>query len=96
MQNYFSIQLLWVVKSLWLTFKKIPLAMRLFVLILICSVSFACASGVYAQNNAVISLKVQNQTVGDVLQRIEEQSEFGFFFNNKHVDLNRRVSVFAN
>lgn len=22
MQNYFSIQLLWVVKSLWLTFKK--------------------------------------------------------------------------
>ena len=27
MQNYFSIQFLWVVKSLWLTSKKIPLSM---------------------------------------------------------------------
>ena len=34
MQNYFSIQFLWVVKSLWLTSKKIPLSMRLLVLIL--------------------------------------------------------------
>ena len=32
MQNYFSIQFLWVVKSLWLTSKKIPLSMRLLVL----------------------------------------------------------------
>ena len=31
----------------------------------------------------------------DILKEIEEQSDFDFFFNNKHVDLNRRVSVSA-
>lgn len=40
MQNYFSIQLLRVVKSsLWLTSNKIPRTMRLFILFLICSMS---------------------------------------------------------
>lgn len=29
----------------------------------------------------------------DILKEIEEQSDFDFFFNNKHVDLNRRVSI---
>lgn len=29
----------------------------------------------------------------DILKEIEEQSDFDFFFNNRHVDLNRRVSI---
>lgn len=69
--------------------------MRLFILCLICSIGLVHAADSYAQN-AIISLDVQNQTVGNVLKEIESQSEFDFFFNNKHVDLNRRVSVSAN
>ncbi|WP_294471051.1 TonB-dependent receptor [uncultured Bacteroides sp.] len=94
MQNYFSIQVLWVVKSLWLTSKKIPLSMRLLVLFLVCSIGLTYAADSYAQK-AMISIDAHNQRVEDVLKEIEEQSDFDFFFNNKHVDLNRRVSVSA-
>lgn len=94
MQNYFSIQFLWVVKSLWLTSKKIPLFMRVFILFLVCSIGLSYAADSYAQK-AMISIDVHNQRVEDVLKEIEEQSDFDFFFNNKHVDLNRRVSVSA-
>ena len=94
MQNYFSIQFLWVIKSLWLTSKKIPLSMRLLVLFLVCSIGLTYAADSYAQK-ALISIDVRNQRVEDILKEIEEQSDFDFFFNNKHVDLNRRVSVSA-
>ena len=93
MQNYFSIQLLRVVKSsLWLTSKKIPRTMRLFILFLICSMSFVHATDSFAQK-VEISIDAQNQTVEKVLKEIEKQSGFGFFFNNKHVNLKRVVSV---
>ena len=81
--------------SLGLTLNKIPLAMRLFVLILICSITLVHASNSYAQNT-VIKIEVQNKTVSEVLSEIEKQSDFTFFFNNKHVDQNRKVSVAAN
>lgn len=94
MQNYFSIQLLRVVKSLWRTSKKIPLSMRLLILFLVCSVGLTYAADSYAQK-AMISIDARNQRVEDILKEIERQSDFDFFFNNKHVDLNRRVSVSA-
>ena len=94
MQNYFSIQFLWVVKSLWRVSNKIPLSMRLLILFLVCSIGLGYAADSYAQK-AMISIDVHNQRVEDILKEIEKQSDFDFFFNNKHVDLNRRVSVSA-
>jgi len=67
MQNYFSIQFLWVVKSLWLTSKKIPLSMRLLVLFLVCSIGLTYAADSYAQK-ALISIDVRNQRVEDILK----------------------------
>lgn len=69
--------------------------MRLFILFFICSISLARAADSYAQQ-ATISIHVQNQTVADVLKEIETQSEFDFFYNNKHINLNRLVSVSVN
>lgn len=66
--------------------------MKLFVLFFICSLGLAYASDSYAQT-AIVNVEVQNKTVREVLKEIENQSEFGFFFSNKHIDLNRRVSV---
>lgn len=43
-----------------------------------------------------ISIDASNQTVETVLNQIKAKTGFDFFFNNKHVDLNRRVSVSAN
>lgn len=78
--------------SLWRNSQRIPLYMRFFVLFLACSISLAYATGTYAQN-AKISIKLQNKSVKEVLKEIEKQTEFSFFFNNKHIDVNRQVSV---
>ena len=82
MHKYFSFQFLERIMSLGLTLNKIPLAMRLFVLILICSITLVHASNSYAQNT-VIKIEVQNKTVSEVLSEIEKQSDFTFFFDNK-------------
>lgn len=66
--------------------------MRLLILLLVCSVGLSYAADTYAQKT-MISIDARNQRVEDVLKEIEKQSDFDFFFNNKHVDLNRRVSV---
>lgn len=68
--------------------------MKLSVFLLICSVGLAQAIGSYAQK-ATVNLEIRNQTVKEVLDEIEEQSDFSFFFNIKHVDLDRKVSVVA-
>lgn len=95
MQNYFSIQFLRVIKLLWFTSKKIPLFMRVFILCLICSIGLVHAADTYAQKT-VININARNQTVGEILRKIEKESGFDFFFNNKHVDVNRRTSVVLN
>lgn len=68
--------------------------MKLSVFLLLCSIGLAQATDSYAQK-ATVNLEMRNQTVKEVLDEIEEQSEFSFFFNIKHVDLDRRVSVVA-
>lgn len=68
--------------------------MKLYIFLLFCSIGLAQAADSYAQK-ATVNLKMQNQTVQTVLNEIENQSEFSFFFNTKHVDLNRKVSVDA-
>ena len=67
----------------------------LFFACLIGSAGLVQATNTYAQTTTV-SLHVENQTVGDVLQQIESKTEFSFFYNNRHVDLNRKVSVSMN
>ena len=59
------------------------------------SISFLHASDSYAQT-ARISLDIKNQTVQEVLEQIEAESDFSFFYNDRHVDLNRKVSVSVN
>ena len=95
MQKHFITQQFWVVSELfWFTLNKIPRVMKLYIFLLFCSIGLAQAANSYAQN-ATVNLKMQNQTVQTVLDEIENQSEFSFFFNTKHVDLNRKVSIDA-
>lgn len=95
MRNYFSIQLLGAGKSLCMISLKVPLSMRVLILISIFFVNLTQANNSYAQRVAV-TIDVQNQTVKEVLKRIEKQSEFSFFYNNDELDVNRRVSIIAN
>jgi len=50
------------------------------------------AAHTYAQKTA-LSLQVTNASITDVLEEIEEQSDFKFFYNSKLIDAERKVSV---
>ncbi len=75
-----------------LNIKKIPLAMRV-TLILLCLIVFQLqAEDVYSQKTK-ISLDMKNTTIEKVLQTIEEKSDYYFLYNNKLVNVDRKVSV---
>lgn len=85
----------WAIKALRLpeqVVRQIPRGMKLSMLALFCSAGIAWSAESYAQE-ARVSLNANNETVENVLKKIENQSEFSFFYNVRHVDLNRRVSV---
>ncbi len=94
MKNNRNFQSMEIKRSLWTFTKKIPLVMKLFIFYVFCSIGILQAAETYAQN-ARLSLDVEEETVADVLKQIEDASDFDFFYNNSHVDLNRRVSVSA-
>lgn len=72
--------------------QKIPLAMRV-TLILLCLIAFQLqAEDVYSQKTK-ISLDMKNASVEKVLQTIEEESDYYFLYNNKLVNVDRKVSV---
>jgi len=58
---------------------------------------FVCIFHVFAINNYAqnkkLSLSMENISITDVLQAIEDQSEFKFFYNNQLVDVNKKISV---
>jgi hypothetical protein len=61
--------------------------------LLIC-VGFQAQAESYAQS-ARISIDMKNTAVEDVLNSIEEKSEFYFLYNSKLVDVDRKVNVHA-
>lgn len=73
--------------------QKILLTMRLTLLFLVISV-FSAFSNSYAQKTK-LDINIQNRTVKDVLNEIETQSEFFFMYNNRQVDVERKVDMEA-
>ena len=57
---------------------RIPLPMRLLIIMLCISMGCINAANSYAQNT-ILELNVNNQTVESVLNEIEAQTEFMFF-----------------
>ena len=68
--------------------------MRLTILLLLLFVSISWADTSYAQT-AKISIDAQNQTIAEILDAVEQQSEFSFIYDSKSVDTERRVTVHA-
>ena len=69
--------------------QKILLIMRLTLFLMVFSVLSAFSSS-YAQKTK-LNLKVQNSQVKEVLNEIENQSDFFFMYDNHQVDVERRV-----
>ena len=68
---------------------KMKLLTGLFVLAMISTVS---AKNNYAQETLFV-LNLKNITVENVLSEIENQSEYHFFYNNKKVDVTKKVNI---
>lgn len=66
--------------------------MKLSVFLSLCSLGVSYASGLYAQG-VTVNIEAKNETVAEILKDIEAQSGYDFFYNNKLVNVNRRVSV---
>ena len=74
---------------------KIPMVMRITVVLLFCILFQSHAEKLYSQS-AKISLNLQNTTVEEILNMIEENSEYSFLYNSKLVNVDRKASVNAN
>ena len=95
MQKHCSIQILGIKRLLKATLKGIPLPMRLLIIMLCVLIGCIRATNTYAQN-AILDLKVNNQTIETVLKIIESRTDFVFFFNSQQVNVHKRVSINVN
>ncbi|MDR0574515.1 MAG: TonB-dependent receptor [Tannerella sp.] len=68
--------------------------MRIYILLIIIGITQAMGMNVYSQTT-LINLHLNNATVEDVINGIEEQSEFRFLYNKKIVDVESKVSINA-
>lgn len=69
--------------------------MKLTCILFFMSVSMLWAAGSYAQSTT-LSIKVTDKSITEVLEAIENQTEFKFFYNSKLVNTNRKVSIDVN
>ncbi len=65
--------------------------MKLSIFIICISVLSAYSTGTYSQT-AKLSLQTQNSTIEQVLEQIEDQSEFRFFYTEK-LDMDKRIDT---
>ncbi|HRG13951.1 MAG TPA: STN domain-containing protein, partial [Macellibacteroides fermentans] len=66
--------------------------MKLCLLFLLCGVLQGFASSSYAQTTT-LSMKLSDVSIEEVLNQIEEQSDFRFLFNKKMVNVSNKVSI---
>jgi len=74
--------------------QKLLLTMKITIFLLFAGMLNILANDSYAQSTKV-SLNMQNVSVEDVLNEIESKSEFYFLFNQKLVDVDRKVDIVA-
>ena len=71
---------------------KLPLSLKITIFVLFSFASLLYASNNYAQRT-MLNISSQTRTVSEVLTEIEKQTDFTFFYNNKQVDLKRKVTL---
>lgn len=71
---------------------KIPIFMRITIILLFGIILHVGANSVYSQT-AIKTLNLKNVTVEEVLNSIEENSKFYFLYNSKLINVDRKVSI---
>ena len=88
--NYFSNHN--VFKLFLSLFKKIPIVMRITLLLFFVVLFQIRAESSYSQVT-LISLNLKNSTLEEILSVIEEKSEFYFLYNTNLIDVDRKVDI---
>ncbi len=68
--------------------------MRIVALLILISITQTFALDAYAQNKR-LSLNVKNETILNILEEIEDQSEFYFMFDASRINVDQRKSVYC-
>lgn len=71
---------------------KIPLCMRITLILLCLNIGLVLAENTYAQG-AQVSLSVHESTIRKVIEAVEKQTDFTFVYNSKSVDTKKKVSL---
>jgi len=74
--------------------KKLFMIMKISAFLLFCCLVNIFAGPTYSQSTK-ISLNLKDATIEDVLNKIEDVSEFYFLFNQKLIDVNQKVNIEA-
>lgn len=72
----------------------IPLKMKITIFMSLCFIGILYANNNYAQKKS-LNISAQTLTVHEVLNNIEKQTGYTFFYNTKQVDLSRKVNIKA-
>jgi len=72
--------------------KKLIMELKISFLIILVTFGNIFASNTYSQA-AKVTLNVENKTLEQVMDAIEQQSEFYFLFNQKQIDIERKVNI---
>ena len=72
--------------------KRLLRTMKIFLLLTFLTIGTCFASESYSQETS-FSITTENKTVKEVINEIENNSEFIFFYLDKSIDLNRKVSI---
>lgn len=79
--------------SSWIDIPLIVKIMKLMTLFLFVAVMQVTAA-TYAQNTK-LTIVGQNLSIGDIIDRIETQSDYSFFFNSDQIDLKKQINIDA-
>ena len=71
---------------------QIPTRMKIATLCLTCFLSAANANNLYSQS-ARLSIEMNNASIEEVLNKIEENSDYHFIYNNELVNVDRRINA---
>ncbi len=80
----------------WRSVIDVPLIVRIMKLItlFLFAAIMHVAAATYSQNTK-LKIVGQNLSIGEVLDRIESQSDYSFFFNAKQIDLSKKINIVA-
>ena len=73
--------------------KKCLQVMTISILLIVMKIGTITANSVYSPYETLLTLNIRNKTLKEVFQEIESKSEYIFLYNDKAVNVNKRVDI---